>query len=216
MWVYPFEFREYIVPFQSISTLAVCCPPIYFRFTVFLLNDVRHTFSYSNKYNQTNYSAGLLLNIIVPTMQHTANNQFGIRHLTYLLSRFTYCNWLHTHTNTLTYLLTNVFQVYLYEREWIWQVTACCIRIETSICRISVKSPLVRSYIKYCISGKSQNFFMRFSPEGVFFIWLGIRKSVPPKSAPKKKLFTENTSRGLIPIGRRDLIMSKSAAKSWL
>jgi len=27
---------------------------------------------------------------------------------------------------------------------------------------------------------------MRFSPKGVFFIWLGIHKSIPPKSAPKK------------------------------
>ena len=119
IWVYPFEFRQYIVPFQCISSLAGYCLPIYFRFTVFLLNDVRYTFSNSKKYNKTNFSVEFLLIIIVPTIKPTVNNQFAVRHLTSLFALLTYSNLLHTCTNILTYLLTNVSQVYMYESELI-------------------------------------------------------------------------------------------------
>jgi hypothetical protein len=66
----------------SICTVVVVyCLPIYFRFTVFLSNDVRYTLLYSNKYNKANFSVGFLLIVIVPTIQHTVNNQFAVRHL---------------------------------------------------------------------------------------------------------------------------------------
>ena len=107
MWVYPFEFRE-----TSHSKVSV-----HLRFAVrqstsglliFLLSDVRHTFSYSNKYNQTNSSAGLLPKIIVPTIQLTANNQFGISHLTCLHTYFpdllTIIDYMHIQIHLLTYL----------------------------------------------------------------------------------------------------------------
>ena len=154
MWVYPFEFRQWILPFQSISTLAISVSVRQsasgLQFFYWMI-DVRYTFLYSNKYNKTHFTVGFLPIIIVPTIQHIMNNQYAVSHLTYLLSLLTYRNWLHAYTNILTYLFTNVFQAYLYEREWIWQATSCCIRLESSIYRILVKSPLVRYFIKFCI-----------------------------------------------------------------
>ena len=86
-------------------------------------------------------------------------NMVSVILLTYFPDLLTVIDYIHIQIHLLTYLLM-CFKCICMKGDGFDR--ACCIRIETSICRISVKSPLVHSYIKYCISGKSQNFSCGF------------------------------------------------------
>ena len=85
-----------------------------------------------------------------------------------------------------TYLLSYLCVASVSARKVIDMTRNCMHHMhKSSIYRISVKIPHAFCH-KILYPKLGSKFFMRFSPKGVFFIWLGIHKSIPPKSAPKK------------------------------